>query len=133
MSRELGSDLHGFAHQNGSNATIGQFLTGVAISGCVDAVRHRIYNVSFNNTTEINSRIYFCRLSHNQFNYSTNPTYLSASKLVVKENSTDPSVAYATTVGLYGPRNELLAVAKLSEPLRKDPSTELTLRVRLDY
>ena len=135
MSRELGSDLHGFASTHGmvGNATIGQFLTGVAISGCVDAVRHRIYNVSFNNTTEINSRIYFCRLSHNQFNYSTNPTYLSASKLVVKENSTDPSVAYATTVGLYGPRNELLAVAKLSEPLRKDPSTELTLRVRLDY
>jgi hypothetical protein len=27
----------------------------------------------------------------------------------------------------------LLAVAKLSEPLRKDPTNELTLRVRLDY
>jgi hypothetical protein len=26
-----------------------------------------------------------------------------------------------------------LAVAKVSEPLKKDPSNELTLRVRLDY
>ncbi len=109
------------------------FVTGTSISGTCDAVRHRIHNIQFNNTTEINSRIYFCRLAHNQFNYSTNPTYLSSSKIVVKENSKDPPVAFLTTVGLYGPRNELLAVAKLSEPLRKDPTTELTLRVRLDY
>jgi hypothetical protein len=26
-----------------------------------------------------------------------------------------------------------LAVAKLSEPIKKDPQTELTFRVRLDY
>jgi hypothetical protein len=42
-------------------------------------------------------------------------------------------VAYPTTVGLYSADRELLAVAKLSEPLKKDPNTELTLRVRLDY
>ena len=34
---------------------------------------------------------------------------------------------------IYSADNELLAVAKLSEPLRKDPTNELTLRVRLDY
>jgi hypothetical protein len=27
----------------------------------------------------------------------------------------------------------LLAVAKLSEPIKKTPSTDVTLRVRLDY
>ena len=53
--------------------------------------------------------------------------------MVVKNNSTDSPVSYATAVGLYSADNELLAVAKLSEPLRKDPSTEFTLRVRLDY
>ena len=41
--------------------------------------------------------------------------------------------SYITTVGLYSADNELLAVAKLSEPLKKTPSNELTLRVRLDY
>ncbi len=40
---------------------------------------------------------------------------------------------FITTVGLYSSDNELLAVAKLSEPLKKDPTTEFTLRVRLDY
>ena len=45
----------------------------------------------------------------------------------------DQPVSYVTTVGLYSADNELLAVAKLSEPLKKTPDTELTLRVRLDY
>ena len=97
------------------------------------ALRNRIYNISFNNTTELNSTIYFCRASHTDFNYSSNPTYLSGSEIRVKVRPSDTPVAYFTTVGLYSADNELLAVAKLSEPLRKDPTNELTLRVRLDY
>ena len=69
----------------------------------------------------------------NKFNYSANPTYVSGSKIQVKNNASDLPVAYATTVGLYNARNELLAVAKLSEPLKKTPQNELTIRVRLDY
>ena len=90
-------------------------------------------NVSFNNTTELNSTVYFCRVNNNEFNYSANPTYLSASKLVVKNNTSDQPVSYITTVGLYSADNELLATAKLSEPLKKTPDDEFTLRVRLDY
>lgn len=95
--------------------------------------RHRLEDISFNNTTELNSSIYFCRVGHNEFNYSSNPSYLSSSKIVVKNDPTDTPVSYITTVGLYSPNNELLAVAKLSEPLRKTPETEFVLRVRLDY
>ena len=51
----------------------------------------------------------------------------------VKNNTTDQPVSYITTVGLYSDNNELMAVAKLSEPLKKTPSNEFTLRVRLDY
>ena len=97
-------------------------------------LRNRIYNISFNNTTELNSTIYFCRANHNEFNYSTNPTYLSSSQIIVKdENPTNDPVSYITTIGLYSPNNELMGVAKLSEPLKKTPSQEFTLRVRLDY
>ena len=108
--------------------------TGSTIGAMSDAFLHRLTNIQFNNTTELNSTIYFCRANHNEFNYSSNPTYLSGSKLVVKGNNRlAPPRSYATTVGLYSADNELLAVAKLSEPLRKDPTNELTLRVRLDY
>ena len=104
-----------------------------SISGNCDALRHRIKNISYNNTTEINSTIYFCRVPHAKFNYSSNPTYTSGSKVRVKTVSSDTPVSYITTIGLYNSSNELLAVAKLSEPIKKDPSSEVTLRVRLDY
>ncbi len=51
----------------------------------------------------------------------------------VKNERSDEPISYITTVGLYGANNELLAVAKLSEPLKKTPADEFTLRVRLDY
>ena len=103
------------------------------ISASADALRNRIQLLQFNNTTELNSTIYFCRANHNEFNFSSNPTYTSASKIAVKKQSTDTPVSYITTVGLYSADNVLLAVAKLSEPLRKVPTMEYTLRVRLDY
>jgi len=108
-------------------------MTGSSISGSADALRHRIYNLQFNNTVELNSSIYFCRINHNEYNYSANPTYLSSSQIRVKAQASDVPVSYVTTVGLYSADNQLLAVGKLSEPLRKDPTIEYTLRARLDY
>ncbi len=109
-------------------------MTGSTMDAFADGMIHRIQNIEFNNTTELNSTIYFCRASHNEFNYSSNATYLTGSKVQVKANDLMmPPRSYITTVGLYSADNELLAVAKLSEPLRKDPSSEVTLRVRLDY
>jgi len=125
--------LSSSVQMNPAGEGVDAILTGSAISGNCDALRHRVRNISFNNTVELNSTIYYCRVNNTDFNYSSNPTYLSSSKLVVKNNSQDLPVSYMTTVGLYSPDNELLAVAKLSEPLKKDPSTEFTLRVRLDY
>jgi hypothetical protein len=125
-------DFYAGAGASGSysvNAT----LTGSTISGACDAFRERIQTVSFNNTTEINSKIYFCRAPHNKFNYSSNPTYLSGSKIRVKNTPSDQPVSYITTIGLYNSSGEMLAVAKLSEPIRKDPTNDITLRVRLDY
>jgi len=125
--------LSSSVEMNAAGEDVDAVLTGSTIQSSCDEFRHRIYNLSFNNSVELNSTVYFCRANHNEFNYSANPTYLSASKLVVKNDSADVPVSYATTVGLYSPDNELLAVAKLSEPLKKDPTTEFTVRVRLDY
>ena len=112
---------------------VSQTLTGSSISGACNALRHRITNIAFNNTTEINSNIFFCRVPWNKFNYSTNPTYVSGGAVVVKNIGSDIPISYVTTVGMYSAAGELLATAKVSEPLRKDPTNELTLRVRLDY
>jgi hypothetical protein len=121
------------SQMNSTPQTAIELMVSGAISASADGIRHRINDIDFNNTTELNSTIYFCRAGSNEFNYSSNPTYLNSSQLRVKQVSTDDPVSYITTVGLYGANNELLAVGKLSEPLKKTPADEYTLRVRLDY
>ena len=127
------TDANGTSEMNSSGESIAVTLTGSEISGNADNLRHRLQNVQFNNTVELNSTIYFCRANHNEFNYSANPTYLSSSQIRVKQISSDEPISYITTVGLYSENNELLAVGKLSEPLKKTPANEFTIRARLDY
>lgn len=121
-------------YNNGTDSgSVDAILSGSTVEVNSDAIRNRIVNISFNNETEVNSTIYFCRANHNEFNYSSNPTYLTGSKIRVKTKSSDTPITYVTGVLLYSPDNELMAVAKLSEPYRKDFGTPLNLRVRLDY
>ena len=80
------------------------------------------------------SSFYFCDIRGDEFNHSQNPSYFTGSNAVLVNNSfkTEP-VTYITTVGLYNDNNELLAVAKLSIPFKKDQNTEALIKVRLDY
>ena len=118
---------------DGSGTSFTGSLEGHEISASADYLRHRIYNLQFNNTIELNSTVYFCRVKHNEFNYSANPTYLTGSQIRVKQNATDIPISYITSIGLYSADNQLLAVGKFSEPIRKDNNIELTFRARLDY
>lgn len=86
----------------------------------------------------IPSRQYFVRIKNQEFNYSNNPSYVSDGtdgndKGVIKitEFITDPKT-YITTIGLYDDSNELVAVAKLSQPVQKSFSSENLIRIRID-
>jgi len=120
---------------NGTSYTNIQTLAGTgSLDEMSQALRRRIHNIQFQNTTELNSTIYFARINNNEFNYSTNPTYTSGSSILVKGGvASNPPVSYITSVGLYSPENELMAVAKLSQPLKKTEEQSMILRVRLDY
>lgn len=90
--------------------------------------------ITYRNKTAINSTLYFCRAAPGFFNYSTNPTYTdSDGKIRVVDDEDDLPFSYVTTIGLYNSAGELLAVAKTSRPIEKNPETDLTIRVRLDY
>lgn len=123
----------GYSGSIAGTSSFGEMLTGSSITGSCDGIRHRTCNIQFNNTTELNSTIYFCRINHNDFNYSSNPTYLNGSQIRVKEVSQDIPISYITGIGLYSADNELLGFAKLSEPLKKDSSNSIVLRVRTDW
>jgi len=112
-------------------------IVAVGITNMLSAsnlITSSITNINFQAATELNSTVYFCRAYNNEFNFSSNPTYLSASQIIVKHGDPmeEPS-SYITTVGLYDDNNQLLAVAKLSEPVKKTASTELIVRARLDF
>jgi len=118
---------------NGSADTFADLFTSGSIEEICDGFRHRICNLQLTNTTELFSQMYFCRANNNEFNYSSNPTYLSSSQIVTKDVASDPAVSYLTGVGLFSAKGELLATAKLSEPLKKTSSTELNIKIRLDW
>jgi len=81
----------------------------------------------------ISSQFVFTRVRNSEFNYSTNPSYITGSgDLRIAEMVNAPQT-YITTVGMYNDNNELLAVAKLSRPLLKDFTKEALIRIKLDF
>jgi len=98
--------------------------------------------MTFQNVTNINSSLIFCRALPDDFNYSSNPTYVESTgdfqgRLTIYDTSlpdeSQEPFAYVTTIGLYDNAGGLVAVAKLSRPVEKNPGRDLTFRVRLDF
>ena len=83
---------------------------------------------------EISSTSYFVRVNNKKFNFSSNPTFATASdgSFSVPSYYKNPK-SFVTQVGLYNDSNELLAVAKLSKPLLKSFSREALIKVKLDF
>jgi len=89
---------------------------------------------SLNSNETITSDFVFCRARNAEFNYTENPSFISGSTgAVLYDLFINSPTTYITTVGLYNDSNELLAVAKLSKPLKKDFTKEALVRVKLDF
>jgi len=65
-----------------------------------------------------------------EYNFTFNPTGVDP---LTDETITDTPITYITSIGLYNDDNELLAIAKLSEPIKKDNSSQITTQVNLDF
>lgn len=87
----------------------------------------------------IKSTYYFVRATFNHYNFSSNPTYVSGSTGQLAQPTFLPTAGfggpktYITTVGLYDDNGNLLAVAKLSQPLLKSNTREALIKVKLDF
>lgn len=89
---------------------------------------------------------YNIKISDSEYNFTYNPSAQTGSTKLEYSGSTyiQPSgqladnvtgsyfQPYITTVGLYNDANELIAVAKLAQPLPKSANTEMTIQVKLD-
>jgi hypothetical protein len=104
---------------------------------------------SFSSSMTIYETQYKCTIREDEFNLTLNPS-AQASGSIITVNSGSGSFyqpgngklldtvtgsyfsPYVTTVGLYNEAQDLLAVAKLSQPLPTSNTTDLTILVNLD-
>jgi len=82
---------------------------------------------------KVSSQFYFARAKNGEFNYTTNPSFVDTNGNVNIDSFIDNPTTYITTVGLYNDSGDLVAVAKLSQPVTKDFTKEALIRVKLDY
>ena len=114
----------------GDNAM--KLFTSISGSGVLNS-HIKARNVKYKTTNH-----YFVRVSPPNANYSNNPTFISdlsgASSGKIRNVcfQKDP-VTYVTSVGLYNNKNELLAVAKLSKPIKKTSDDDLLIKIRLNW
>jgi len=89
---------------------------------------------SLNSQETITSDFIFIRARNGEFNYSVNPSFISGSTgTIIYDVFIQNPQPYITTIGLYNDNNELLGVAKLSKPLKKDFTKEALIRIKLDF
>jgi len=122
---------------------IPDLMTSASIDNIVDHLASARFQsgtltgMTFQNVTNINSTLMFCRATADEFNYSSNPSYIDSNSRVVVidegQEETQRSFTFVTSVGLYDANDNLLAVAKLSRPVEKNDEKDITFRVRLDF
>jgi hypothetical protein len=104
---------------------------------------------SFESTVTIYETQYKCTIRENEFNFSNNPSLLSGSTAIsngsgslfpqpgsgkLNDNVTGSYFSpYITTVGLYNNNKELLAVAKLAQPLPVSTVTDTSILINFDF
>ena len=103
-----------------------QFLLHHMLEGGGDFQARRVENLSTSH--------YFVRAQNREFNFSNNPTFVTGSDGTFRESSfeTNPKT-YITSIGLMNDANEMLAVAKTSQPIEKSFDKEVLIKVKLDF
>jgi hypothetical protein len=99
------------------------FFTAISASGYFQ----------LNSQETVSSNYVFARVKNGEYNYTSNPSFVSGSGDLVYSNFINNPQTFPTTVGLYNDNNELIAVAKMSRPLPKDFTKECLIRIKLDW
>jgi hypothetical protein len=74
-----------------------------------------------------------CKVGENDFNMTQNPTISTDASGSLRDFATGSIFSpYVTTVGLYNNRSELLAVAKLAQPIPLSSTTDTVFVVKYD-
>ena len=77
---------------------------------------------------------YFCRIRSGEMNFSNNPTFISGSQNELRHSSMigNPTT-FISGVQLYNAAGDMVAVGRLSTPLKKTFTSEATIKVKLTF
>jgi hypothetical protein len=97
------------------------------------------WRCSFKGTHNIPVKIFRCRAPAGQLNASTNETYYhipsgsTADRRNEREIVLDSPAPYITTIGLFNEDYELVGVARVAQPIKKEENQDILFRIRLDF
>ena len=124
-----GQDGYGYINYEGGTYGFGD------VAFIEDFINSQDLVCAFESTLTIYETQYKCTARENEFNFSQNPSLISGSSNsgIISSFATGSYFnPYVTTIGLYNNNKELLAVAKLSQPLPLSAVTDTSILVNLD-
>jgi hypothetical protein len=124
-----GQDGYGYINYEGGTYGFGD------IAFIEDFINSSDLTCSFESTITVYESQYKCTIHENEFNFSQNPSLISGSSNsgIISSFATGSYFnPYITTIGLYNNNKELLAVAKLAQPLPLSSVTDTSILVNLD-
>ena len=90
--------------------------------------------LKFRSEEDQTSVSYFCRARAAHYNFSNNPTFVSGSQNEIRQESMQGNpTTFITGVELYDTVGNMVATGKLSTPLKKNFSSEATIKVKLTF
>ncbi len=91
-------------------------------------------NLKFRDEEDQVSAQYFCRVRSGHANFSNNPTFVSGSLNELRQSTMKNNpTTFITGIQLYNDAGEMVAVANTSTPIKKNFSSEATIKVKLTY
>lgn len=109
-----------------------------------------LLQIRFDGEERISTKVFMCRLGQGQGNASNNPTFSKLGDLgpdgklgpsdgnpyndqTIVKQGTDEITTWITAVGLYNEDRQLVAIAKLAQPIRKRERDKLDIRLKMDF
>lgn len=111
------------------------YYEAASINAISQGIINKLADISFSNISRPRISIFNCTLEKEEFNYSSNPTYKNKAGEIITNSGSSKSGAtpttYVTQVGLVNELGQILAVGKLTQPVKKDPTKKAKINVRL--
>jgi len=106
----------------------------------VSGVFGDLISADFKGQATMRTKTFNCRLPTAQGNASNNPTFSYVDDRGTVNTDDDrvtverhDGVTYITAIGLYNEDRQLVAVAKLAQPIRKREKEKINLRLKMDF